>query len=430
MGSYEELATVLLGAEMEKALAAENPYFQLQAVPEMIPAVLTKALAPQIGENGNLIPSRYSTSEVLPWALGSGLVSGLLGTLGQGYQTKLSDRFTDTAYGSLFGPVENPGLPPSLFRSASQLGKISGLKRNVELQDKLIDREIARQQKIDEALAAQGFVRDSEGNAQQIPGFNVSSVDAAKAAAKKVAEMMAEDSYYKGLNAPQKAAPPKLETIGLNADGTPIQIESAGEATTPDAWNLDVRSPEYKGLKEQEERLDALRKEFSSLPEIKNYSVVQKSAGIIAEAVKDPNSVSDQELVRYSILLIEPGMAVREGEQRAIASSQSIPQALRGQLAKALAGESALSPEARAGIINLAQRSYNGHKAQYDKALAFYKEQARAKGLDPNRVSYLGEAPDVGSVMKLDLKSLARQFPNTPEGRAAFKQKAKELGFD
>lgn len=142
------------------------------------------------------------------------------------------------------------------------------------------------------------------------------------------------------------------------------------------------------------EETDKLRKEFSTLPEVKAYSIVEKSAKIIDKAIKDPSAVSDQELVRYSILLIEPGMAVREGEAAAVASSQSIPEAWKGKINKSLSSGSELGPDVREGIKRLAMRSFEGHKEPYDKALKFYKGQAKQRQLNPDDISYIGESAD------------------------------------
>jgi hypothetical protein len=146
------------------------------------------------------------------------------------------------------------------------------------------------------------------------------------------------------------------------------------------------------------EETDKLRKEFSALPEVKAYSIVEKSAKIIDKAIKDPSAVSDQELVRYSILLIEPGMAVREGEAAAVASSQSIPEAWKGEINKSLNSGSALGADVREGIKRLAMRSFEGHKEPYDKALTFYKGQAKQRQLNPEDISYIGESADPAAV--------------------------------
>jgi hypothetical protein len=92
-------------------------------------------------------------------------------------------------------------------------------------------------------------------------------------------------------------------------------------------------------------------------------------------------------------------MAVREGEQRAVAMSQSIPESWKGQMEKAMSGGAALGPEIREGLKRLAMRSYEGHKTQYDEAKNFYEQQAMRIGLDPSSISYMGESTPTEQVM-------------------------------
>jgi hypothetical protein len=86
-------------------------------------------------------------------------------------------------------------------------------------------------------------------------------------------------------------------------------------------------------------------------------------------------------------------MAVREGEQSAVMNSQSIPDAWRGQLTKALEGGTGLDANVREGIKSLAVRAYEAQRAQYDKAYSFAKNEVLAKNLPTeyaSRISYLG----------------------------------------
>jgi len=179
---------------------------------------------------------------------------------------------------------------------------------------------------------------------------------------------------------------------------TPIELETARIAATEGAKNeAEILASGFNPKKETE--LNSLRKEFNALPEVKTYSIVEKVAGIVDKAISDPSAMSDLELVRYAILAIEPGMAVREGEQAAVTNSQSVPEALKGQWLRAMNGESSLSAPAREGIRNLMIRSFEGHKAQYDKTLAFYQNEATAKNLDPSRLSYIGSSPEADTIL-------------------------------
>lgn len=157
-------------------------------------------------------------------------------------------------------------------------------------------------------------------------------------------------------------------------------------------------SPQYKMQKDLDEKTIALRKEFNALDPVKNFAKASQAATALAGALKDNSKVSDQELVRYSILMIEPGMAVREGEQGAVKMSQSIPEAFRGQMLGALSGKTELGPDVREGIKNLASRAYNSHKGLYDQANELYTKEATLQGVDPSRISYIGQAPEAASI--------------------------------
>lgn len=149
----------------------------------------------------------------------------------------------------------------------------------------------------------------------------------------------------------------------------------------------------------REEAQDAIRKEFNALSEVKNMSILEKSAKAIQGALSDDAKTSDLELTRYAILAIEPGMAVREGEQYAVVNSQALPDRWKGELQGALSGKTVLSADTREGLRRLAQRAYDSHKQQYDKALNFYRNEAKQKNLDPSRLSYIGDVPEAEKVL-------------------------------
>lgn len=178
-----------------------------------------------------------------------------------------------------------------------------------------------------------------------------------------------------------------------------IKIEARAQAEAKDEalrnkYGADAGVPKVIAQPDLEEAQSKLQGTFNALPEVKTFSIVKASADSLSKALKDKGSVSDLELVRRSIQMIEPGMAVREGEQAAVTNSQSIPDAWKGQLDKALRGETSLDDGVRKGIKALAERAYNAQKTQYDLAYDFYKKEADIKGLDNSRVSYLGDSPD------------------------------------
>ena len=352
MGAIEDLAAALVGQQAQGAIKAENPYYGFGDIGDQLGGVITKAAG----------SGRYSTKDILIPALLSGLTSGIFKGAGDQYQSTLTDRYQKAALGLSNGQdvtAESSQLPPSLFRNVDSGVKVFKLQQG--LADAQAEKDAQR------AVDKQVLLNTNP------------QIFKAK---------ILEQAVSSGALDPEEAvaALGKAPTDVLQTKTDPTGAYPAG---TRRAAAHD---------KAIEDSTDSLRKEFNALPEVKTYSQVAKTAGIITEAIKDPSSVSDQELVRYSVLLMEPGMAVREGEQAAMAASTSIPDKWKGYLNKSLTGGTALPPDVREGMKKLAMRAYDGHKAQYDTAFNFYQDQANKKGLDPKRISYLGESPSSESI--------------------------------
>lgn len=191
----------------------------------------------------------------------------------------------------------------------------------------------------------------------------------------------------------------RKKQIDLEAAG-PIKLaEKTAELQALDASN-SPDAPNKKNAQQYLDNLASLRKEFIGLEDVKDFGNVLQAANAIRGALKDNSKISDQELSRYSILLIEPGMAVREGEQGAVLNSQSIPDAWKGQLAGAVNGKSGLEEDVREGIKRLAIRAYEAKKANYDKAFSQYQGRAINDYGMPSTESiyYLGEAPGAAEI--------------------------------
>ncbi len=182
-----------------------------------------------------------------------------------------------------------------------------------------------------------------------------------------------------------------MRVLGKQAD---VMGEAAGKKAVYGDLSKDPESPGYKAEKDKMDTLDTLRDKFNKLPEVTNFSQVSKAATAMAGALKDKGSPSDLELVRYAVQMIEPGMAVREGEQKAVMQSGSIPDQWKGELNKTLANGTALGDTVREGLKRLASRAYEAQKSGYDKANTYYNGLARGRGLlgESEDISYLGQA--------------------------------------
>jgi hypothetical protein len=204
----------------------------------------------------------------------------------------------------------------------------------------------------------------------------------------------------------QKALGKAAGEISLLKAKTPIEQQTAEVAAINDALKsgqTSYASPKTGEIKEvpggagvnqnAEKALKEIQDTFNKNEDVKKFSVVESSANALSKALQDQGAVSDLELVRRAVQMIEPGMAVREGEQSAVMNSQSIPDAWKGQLTKALEGGTGMNQDVRDGIKALATRAYDAQRAQYDKAYTFAKNEVLAKKLPETyaeRISYIG----------------------------------------
>lgn len=142
-----------------------------------------------------------------------------------------------------------------------------------------------------------------------------------------------------------------------------------------------------------EKTISDLRKEINQRPEVKEFSKLKSAAEVVAKAAEDPSAVASMELVKRAVHLIEPGLAALQGETNAVRNSASIPGAWKASMEQALTGQGGLDPLVRDGIVKMAERAYDVSKTKYDDISQFYSKEAITRGVDPERLFYLGKAP-------------------------------------
>lgn len=131
MSSLEELAKALAGDQTQKIIAAENPYVGFISAPSAVSSYLTDIAKPKINSStGEIIAPQYSAGDLLPYALATGLTSGILEGLGSDYQNTLTNRYLDVAAGR----EPDGSLPTSLFGSAKRQNSLFNTLRGLEIQ--------------------------------------------------------------------------------------------------------------------------------------------------------------------------------------------------------------------------------------------------------------------------------------------------------
>lgn len=241
-------------------------------------------------------------------------------------------------------------------------GLLSGIFKGLggDYSNTLADRYT--QSRGDLAAGGTGEVADLPSSLFQTAKDDNALFQAANAMAQKA---MVDDAIKAGLTA-------RLTKQGeLGAYG---EMSGGGDSTAPNFMN--------PADEKKESQIDSLRKEVRGQKAFTDFQLLGNYSEAMSKALEDTNAMSDLELVRYSILSIEPGMAVREGEQEAVSNSPSIPDQYRGIMQNVLEGKFKLTASAREGLAKLMKRSYEAKKTAYDNLLTDYKTIAAEKGLD------------------------------------------------
>lgn len=372
----DSIFSALLAAD--KAAAEEDPFAPLASVSDSLGQ---KVLEYSLGEEASVKDSVIG-----------GLITGLLGGaskgLGRNYREKQSglaqDVLLDAMRGGSVFSKRPEGMSASVFAPVSRAGSV-----------------FSAVNEIGEAAEARKATRDARTK------FN-----------ETVVENMLKDPYAakRGMQEVEALYGPKQANPAQPIVGPQTQYESLlekyqGNKALVDAeMKRQLEAPDRQfeqGLK-SEGALQDLRKEFQALPEVKAFTISDIGFKSLQKAIQDPASTSDLELVRGAIQAIEPGMAVREGEQAAVLQSGAILDQWKGVLVKALSGESSLPPEVRDGILRIAERRFNEHATTFNAARQFYMSQAQRRGLpDPTGITYQPEAT---------VAPLSPNPPPVPEG--------------
>ena len=261
----------------------------------------------------------------------------------------------------------------ALFREAKQKGQLFQIMNQADRMKAEQEARLKKQDRLESKLMEYGLAISEDG---KLVDLGLSGMEAKTEADKKLAVLEAEDAFYN--------------------KGFKSLSDSSSKMT-----DLNPNSPQYKTTKDAEDALDKLRSEFQGRDVFKEFEKVDKGYRALVKAKDDPSAVSDLDFVYGAIQMIEPGMAVKEGEQEAVRSTSSIPQQLQGAMISAMEGKARLQPDTRKAILDLAARRYEGHADKFNTALSFYKDQAERRGLpDPGAVSYLTAANDPKAILK------------------------------
>lgn len=150
------------------------------------------------------------------------------------------------------------------------------------------------------------------------------------------------------------------------------------------------------------------RKEFSSLPPVKQFADQTSAYGRVVASVDDPSPSGDLALIFNFMKVLDPGSVVREGEFATAQNAGGIDQRTRGLYNRITSGER-LTPEQRADFADRATRLYSEAQGQYQSLAEQYAGFAEQAGLPVDQV-----IPDFSYSKDLYKKPLEFSRPPPP----------------
>jgi hypothetical protein len=190
-----------------------------------------------------------------------------------------------------------------------------------------------------------------------------------------------------------------MTNVGFDVySGTPV---SAGLPATvsPDAQlssdttrrgqnMVDARSREGNAIAANNTasgKVGELRKEFNSLPQVKNYATIQPILQSVREAASMDTAAADMNLVYGVAKIFDPDSVVRDSETTMTVKAGSPAQRFLGQF-NYVAGGGRLTPKARAELIAQVESRAKGHEQGYAHARKAYEGIAAKNNIPADQV--------------------------------------------
>lgn len=375
-----------------------------------------------------------SVEDALIGGLLSGLVTGGTDYLTRGYQEEQSGLARDVLAEAISGrAMQRPDrMNQSIFNTVRSTGDMYRLNQDMT---RRAERDAAQDEinKVIQSERIKGIYNNPyrAGKAEEVLNeiFNGQTAGAElqspTAPAAPIAEQLSGNLRSSFVNLPtddggvSAIAEPTSSATAIPPSNNIRSFESYLEQTAGDEalartlFEKDLNKPN-----EQFDDIDAIRKEFSSLPEVKDFKLISTGYSALLEAMKDPEGTSDFELIRRAAQAVEPGLAVRKDDQDSIERAPSFFKGFEAAVRGALYGETRLTPEVRQGLLRIAERSYNANAKKFNKTREFYTQQLEKRKLDPTALTPMPIAELVES-------SLNKAIPDKEAAIAELRRRGK-----
>lgn len=128
-----------------------------------------------------------------------------------------------------------------------------------------------------------------------------------------------------------------------------------------------------------------LRKEFDTLPDVKNYNTVATQYDTIKRVAAKPSAQNDIALIFSYMKMNDPTSVVREGEFATAQNAAGVPDQIRNQYNKALNGQR-LNERQRRDFVSSAEDIFAAQDGRYQELVGQYSDYATQYGWNPTEV--------------------------------------------
>jgi hypothetical protein len=204
-----------------------------------------------------------------------------------------------------------------------------------------------------------------------------------QAIAKELRSRKTQDELASGVSGSLKNMNPMLQplvdTLIANAPNmSAAEIQSA-------AMDIRKKNTDFKVSTETE-----LRKEYSALPEIKEFTTVETAFKQINSALSNPSAANDLAAATKFMKLLDPGSVVRESELGMAMNATGAIDRVQNYFQKLQNGQ-VLNPEQRADFKRAAQLAFNAAQDTRDRTSSRYVDLANSYNVDANNVVLKGK---------------------------------------
>src|SRR3990167_2553191 len=137
----------------------------------------------------------------------------------------------------------------------------------------------------------------------------------------------------------------------------------------------------------------AMRKEFLTLPEVKEYPTIEAQSKRALAALSDPNKnkvAVDQAIITTFNKMMDPSSVVRESEYARTPQDMAILNRIKGKMEKLATGGAGLTDDERQAMYRMVSAFKDISDAQYNEQVDYYGGLAQRYGYKPENIVRLG----------------------------------------